>query len=284
MSFTDSFEWERVIAPFPAESCGPDMQYHADYERIRRLRHSDSDALPVGVWEREVKKVDWTEVGRLCFDFLAKSSKDLQVAAWLTEALYRCDGVSGAARGLSVFIELVKTYWSDIHPRIEDDDVEIRLRPVNWVLHEAQLWFASESDTGGNLDGYQYWRRLQEAFQDLDAFLDQHAPDYKPNFRDLHDCLHARCLETSLTPQGDPVTESLPPSRGLRSRDAVYDELRQISAFLAKTEPHSPVPMILDAIAEWRDVSFEDLLVRLPSQGGASVYDLIKLFRPGSSR
>lgn len=284
MSLTDSFEWERVIAPLPADACGPDMQYHADYERIRRLRQADSDTLPAGVWEREAKKVDWAEVGRLCFDFLAKSSKDLQVAAWLTEALYRCDGVPGAARGVSVFIELSKTYWSGIYPQIEDGDVEMRLRPVNWVIHEAKIWFAGESDISGNSDRHLYWRRLKDDFQDLDAFLDQHTPDFKPNFRDLHNCLHARCLETSLTLQGDFVPESSDPSRALRSRDAVYDELRQISAFLAKTEPHSPVPMILDAIAEWRDASFEDLLARLPSQGGGSVYDLIKLFRPDSSR
>jgi type VI secretion system ImpA family protein len=43
------------------------------------------------------------------------------------------------------------------------------------------------------------------------------------------------------------------------SRSAAYDQLGEIADFLRSTEPHSPVPDVLDQLISWRDMSMVEL-------------------------
>jgi type VI secretion system protein ImpA len=43
------------------------------------------------------------------------------------------------------------------------------------------------------------------------------------------------------------------------SRAAAYRQLAEISDFLRATEPHSPVPDVLDQLVSWRDMSMIEL-------------------------
>jgi type VI secretion system protein ImpA len=45
----------------------------------------------------------------------------------------------------------------------------------------------------------------------------------------------------------------------IASRDDAYRRLREVAEFLRKTEPHSPVPTLLDRAVRWGNMTFENL-------------------------
>lgn len=110
------------------------------YDAIKDAREEEDD-LPQGDWTRERKTADYEAVIRLAGDALAERSKDLQLAAWLTEALTRRDGFGGLAQGLDLLRSLLEDFWETVYPPIEDDgDAEFRAAPLVWVgdrLHET---------------------------------------------------------------------------------------------------------------------------------------------------
>jgi len=294
MSIFKTLDWSEINQPLPGDAgCGADLQYDAVYDAIRRARQPHADPLPAGMWERPEKKMDWEFVGRQCFEFLTQRSKDLQVGGWMVEAFVYSQDLKGAVVGTSLFCEMTMTFWQDIHPHMEDGDFELRLRPVNWLLRESLKWFSRElpvTPAGQTLTGLDYecrhahWQTLSTKFLLLDTFLSEKIGDHALNFCEVHECLDAQVIDSS--PQKNRALEStaagMQSSWGtVTSRESAYDQLRQISAFLARVEPHSPVPMVLHTLAAWRDIRFEDLLERLPAQGGASVYELMRLFTAG---
>ena len=64
---------------------------------------------------------------------LKNTSKDLLVAARLTEALTREHGFAGTRDGLQLMRRLVEECWDRINPKIEDGDIEVRAGPFNWL-------------------------------------------------------------------------------------------------------------------------------------------------------
>jgi type VI secretion system protein ImpA len=132
---------ERLLEPISAqEPAGEALRYDPVYDRIKELRREDDPTLPQGVWQRELKRADWPGVAAECIAALSGRSKDLQLAAWLTEAWLRADGLPGLARGLELVAALVERFGAELHPRPFDDDEDAgafalpeRLAPVAWL-------------------------------------------------------------------------------------------------------------------------------------------------------
>ena len=122
--------WASLPGPRPA---GQDVRYAGDYDAIIEARRHDNAALPLGVWQRELKRADWLTVERLCINTLTARSKDLQVASWLTEAWINLRGFSGLDDGLTLLRQLCDRFWSDLNPAIEDGDLSARLAPLEWL-------------------------------------------------------------------------------------------------------------------------------------------------------
>ncbi len=111
---------------------GVDLRYDPIYEKIKEARREDDDA-PQGEWQRARKVADWPLVIKLAGDALATRSKDLQLAAWLGEAMLRREGF-GSFRGmLDVTRGLLDTFWDTVYPEIEDGDLEMRAAPLEWI-------------------------------------------------------------------------------------------------------------------------------------------------------
>jgi type VI secretion system protein ImpA len=72
-------------------------------------------------------------VVKLAQDTLATVSKDLQVAAWLTEGLLQTEPFDGLRQGLDLTHNLMITFWDTVYPVIEDGDRELRARPLAWI-------------------------------------------------------------------------------------------------------------------------------------------------------
>lgn len=124
----------RVPLPLPGDDpAGPSLRYEPVYDQIREARREDDPNLPQGVWVSAGKRADWDLVQQLCLDVLERRSKDVQVAAWLVEALVHRCGFAGMAPGLTVITDLCEAFWDTLHPEIDDGDLTGRLAPIEWL-------------------------------------------------------------------------------------------------------------------------------------------------------
>lgn len=124
---------ENLLSPIPGPNpSGENLHYARVYDDIKEARREDDDAEQ-GDWKREVKKADFAQVIKLGTDALAKKTKDLQIAAWVTEALLRREKFAGLRQGLDLVRGLIETFWDTIYPEPEDGDLEMRVAPLDWV-------------------------------------------------------------------------------------------------------------------------------------------------------
>lgn len=131
----DAFDLDALLAPtLEAPPTGRSVRYEGDYERIRAARLADDPDLPRGVWQRELRRADWNAVVAAASDSLVTRTKDLQIAAWLAEALVERDGFAGLAPALTLPAELLARFWDGLFPELEPDgDAEARLAPLFWL-------------------------------------------------------------------------------------------------------------------------------------------------------
>ncbi|MFN3322429.1 MAG: type VI secretion system protein TssA [Bryobacteraceae bacterium] len=124
---------EDLLNPIAGENPGgADLRYDPLYDKIKEARRQDDD-LAQGAWQRERKLADWPLVVKLCQEAIATKSKDLQLAAWLTEALLKTQGFAGLRDGLTLCYGLVDQFWDHLYPELEDGDAEFRATPLEWI-------------------------------------------------------------------------------------------------------------------------------------------------------
>jgi len=63
--------------------------------------------------------------------------KDLEIAAWYTEALIRSDGLAGLSAGCRLMAGLVERYWDTIYPRPDEDGIATTVAPVTGLNGEG---------------------------------------------------------------------------------------------------------------------------------------------------
>jgi type VI secretion system protein ImpA len=135
---------EAVLAPIPGEKpTGVDVREDFTPTSVYfRLRDARSDARDA---ERQADGVDssgdggtsdeglqtrWRPVATLAMTALKESTKDLEIATWLTEALVRTSGLEGLTVGATVIGGLVERYWDDLFPMPDEAGMETRLAAV----------------------------------------------------------------------------------------------------------------------------------------------------------
>lgn len=145
-----------LLNPIPGENpAGADLRYDPAYDKIKEARREDDDA-PQGEWERPRKLADWPAVIKLTGEVLATRTKDLQLAAWLTEAMLRREGYAGLGSGLALLRGLLEKYWDQLYPELEDGDAELRAAPLEWVGTRFDIAIKSVPLTKGNHDFLRY--------------------------------------------------------------------------------------------------------------------------------
>jgi type VI secretion system protein ImpA len=124
---------ENILNPIPGENpSGQNLRYDPVYEKVKEARREEDD-LPQGEWSRAVKNADPALVIRLTTEALSTKTKDLQLVAWLTEALLRQDGIGGLKEGLDLLHGIIEKFWDSVYPEPEDGDMELRAAPLNWI-------------------------------------------------------------------------------------------------------------------------------------------------------
>ena len=129
-----SIDVDVLLKPIAGDNpAGADLRYHKLTEEIKEARRKEEN-LDLGVWKREVKTADYDKVVKLSKEALTKHSKDLQIAAWLTEAITVIDGIPGLLDGLKLLHGLLENYWDTLYPLIEEPgDEEFRAAHLNLV-------------------------------------------------------------------------------------------------------------------------------------------------------
>lgn len=119
--------------------CGEDLSFSADFDVIQELRRADDPTLDQGEWVTALKSADWPAVRANCERVLTTRSKDLRVAAWLTDANARLGGFAGLADGITLCTQLCERYWDGLHPALDEGDAEQRSGNLRWLLTQIEL-------------------------------------------------------------------------------------------------------------------------------------------------
>jgi type VI secretion system protein ImpA len=69
----------------------------------------------------------------LCEEALATQTKDLWLAAWLTDSWLTRDKYAGLQDGLDLLRALIENFWDHLYPELEDGDAELRAAPIEWL-------------------------------------------------------------------------------------------------------------------------------------------------------
>ncbi len=147
---------EGLLNPIPGDNpSGKSLRYDPVYDKIREARREE-DVLPQGDWSREVKKADFSLVIKLTTEALSTKSKDLQLAAWLTEAIMFRDHIAGLREGLDLLRGFMETFWDTLYPEIDDGDLEFRAGPLGWVGSKMDGAVRRLPITKSKLDYFKY--------------------------------------------------------------------------------------------------------------------------------
>jgi type VI secretion system protein ImpA len=95
-------------------------------ERAATLDDEGSSLLP-----------EWRLILDLAPRVLSETAKDLEVTAWLIEALVRAHGFAGLRDGFALARRLVEGFWDGIYPLPDEDGLEIRVAPFSGLNGEG---------------------------------------------------------------------------------------------------------------------------------------------------
>jgi type VI secretion system protein ImpA len=128
---------EAMLSPVPGDNpAGESQQYTGLYDEIKEARRAD-DQLAQGDWVREAKVADWFRTASLTTDALTAKTKDLQICAWMTEALVKLYGFAGLRDSLKVMNGLHENFWDHLYPEEDEGDLEARANAVSWMERQA---------------------------------------------------------------------------------------------------------------------------------------------------
>ena len=135
---------------------GANLRYEKVYDQIKEARTEDDESIPSGAWARTIKRADFNLVIKLAGDALANKSKDLQLAAWLTEAHVKKEGIGLIQPCLKLFQDLQEQFWDTLYPLIEDDDKGMRAVPIEWAANRVSTILREAPITRDGLNYYQF--------------------------------------------------------------------------------------------------------------------------------
>ncbi|MBL8798955.1 MAG: type VI secretion system protein TssA [Planctomycetia bacterium] len=128
-------DFAKLLAPLPGDGpAGIDLRTDASpeslYFAIKGARNAARAAERQAAMADEESKPpppDWKPVLQNSIKAIGEKSKDLEITAFLTEALVRQHGYAGLRDGFRLARELVEKFWDVLYPRPDEDGLETRL-------------------------------------------------------------------------------------------------------------------------------------------------------------
>jgi len=181
-------ELEPFLTPIENEGpTGPDLRDNgdSDFAALKTARRKIVSLAKAARFDANVEselQEQWREIRRLGPALLKHKTKDLEVAAWFTEALLKLNGFAGLRDGFIIIKAMVENFWDDIHPKPDEDGMETRAYPLislngedgngTLILPIKNAPLFADTDLPLSLTSY---TRLQEAMQlnDQDERVDK---------------------------------------------------------------------------------------------------------------
>jgi len=149
---------DALLAPISEENPGGDsLRYSGIYDEISDARRADID-IAQGEWQTELKTADYRKVVEVAVNALTTLSKDLQIAAWLGEALINLHGFAGLRDSLKLMTGLHENFWDGAFPIVEDNDQEGRANAVSWLESNAAKAIRDVPITAGAGLSFNNWQ------------------------------------------------------------------------------------------------------------------------------
>ncbi len=136
MPSQDVLDFAKLLAPIPGDApVGVDLRVNAGpnstYYQVkdgrntarateRRIEGGVDDAAPP----------DWKIVVTTATKALSESTKDLELTAYLIEALCRTHGFAGLRDGFKLAAGLVEQFWDGIYPTPDEEGIPTRVAPL----------------------------------------------------------------------------------------------------------------------------------------------------------
>ncbi len=132
MPSPEVLDFPKLLAPVPGDKpAGVDLRADASggatYYAIKDARNAARTAERQQLVDPEAAPPDWRPVLQNAVKALAEKSKDLEITAYLIEALARLHGFAGLRDGFRLARELVEKYWDGLYPLPDEDGLETRV-------------------------------------------------------------------------------------------------------------------------------------------------------------
>ncbi len=136
MPSPDVLDFPKLLAPIPGDKpAGADLRGNAGptspYYQVKDGRNNARAAerrMEGGV--EDPTPPDWKVVVTSATKALTESAKDLELAAYLIEALCRTNGFAGLRDGFKLTRGLVEQFWDGIYPTPDEEGVPTRVAPL----------------------------------------------------------------------------------------------------------------------------------------------------------
>jgi len=326
-------DFEALLAPIAGDNpAGAALRYLGDYDEIKALLPKpDRDAF-----EDSGTEGQWPKLVQVTSQKLRDKSKDLAIAAWLTEGLVHLHGFAGFRDGLTLIQRLCDEFWDTVYPLPDEVDYEVRAAPLQALLERnAPLWISEIPLTKNPIKAegsdelipvtYNLWHGIVvaqlEDKKPLQGPMEQAGNDSPTDFlqRLYEDMSEAEAALNSLkavledklsgtAPGTTAIAETLTKCKGriasvlskrgvaaggadeaavqgegngdaaavdgsgssngsssgpIRGREEALGKLREVADFFRRTEPHSPVPYLIQRAINWSRMSFDQFLTEL---------------------
>lgn len=142
-------------------------------EQMRKEVNPEAFAADDPMRPTDIVKADWSGIIALAQETIRRTSKNLLVVSRLVEALTKKHGFAGLRDGLHLVRLLVEICWDRFDPPLEDEDMEVRAAPFNWLDDPDRGAYFPNSiravpllAAGGAQFSWQQWQQSQAAGSD----------------------------------------------------------------------------------------------------------------------
>ncbi len=104
----------------------------SDYYEIKDIRTQARANERKALEDEDLSFVpgDWKPIVQKSPALLKERTKDIEVCAWLIEALTRTNGFKGLAESFELTRQLFDLYWDGMYPEEDEDGVETKIAPL----------------------------------------------------------------------------------------------------------------------------------------------------------
>ncbi|WP_343682099.1 type VI secretion system protein TssA [Acinetobacter baylyi] len=135
-----SINISELLQPITEQSpCGEDYSFSNEFHLIKKARTQDDVLLDQGDWVTELKQADWETVTSTSSNLLKTKTKDIRLLTWLSEGWANLYGFEGIYQSIELSHRLLDQFWNDIHPVVEDDDLDQRIALLQGLINQLPL-------------------------------------------------------------------------------------------------------------------------------------------------